>query len=266
VVVVRVGFTPNEDHILAFVGPGRRVVRRKHRLTDGGAGRSIQARRDRVLRVLQLGLDRRLEEFVQLPGRKPIADHCDIVYQTLFHHVRRDLPLGARRSLPNARLKQPQLTFLDCELDVAHVLVVLFECAHVLLEFVPSLRLHVAELFKLQGVTDACDDILPLCVRQIIAVRTLLTRSRVTSERHSRAGVASLVAEHHRLNVDRRPEVVGDLVATTVVLGALVVPRTEDRFDPLMQLLTRILRELSLRVAFDDLLERLDELLQGLYI
>ena len=81
-------------------------------------------------------------------------------------------------------------------------------------------------------------------------------------ERDARARVVAHVAEDHRHDVDRGPEVVGDLLAVAVVVRALAEPGREDRLDREVELLVRVGREVAPGVRLDDGLELLDERLE----
>ena len=109
------------------------------------------------------------------------------------------------------------------------------------------------------GHADAGHDVLALRVLQEVAVRQALARRRVARERDTRARVVALVAEHHRLHVDRRAEVVGDALEAAVVAGPLAVPRLEHGLDRVPELLLGIGRELDAVLGPDDALERLDQ-------
>ena len=71
----------------------------------------------------------------------------------------------------------------------------------------------------------------------------VLARRRVARERDAGAGVVALVAEHHRLDVDRGAEVVGDALHAAVVTRAAAVPRLEHRLDRVPELRGRVVRE-----------------------
>ena len=78
-------------------------------------------------------------------------------------------------------------------------------------------------------------------------------------KRDAGAGVHAEVAEHHRLDVDGGPEVLGDPLLAAVEPGAVGVPRVEDGAYGEVELLARVLRERPAGVVLDDLLEGLDE-------
>ncbi len=74
--------------------------------------------------------------------------------------------------------------------------------------------------------------------------------------------VVAHVAEHHRLHVDRRAEVVGDPVEVPVVRRALAVPGLEDGADGGPQLVVRVLGKPGAGVALHDRPVLADQLLE----
>ena len=106
---------------------------------------------------------------------------------------------------------------------------------------------------------DARDDVLALGVGQVLAVQHLLARVGVARERDAGARVVAHVPEHHRHDVHGRAEVVGDVLAVAVVVGALAEPRREHGLDREVELLVRVGREVAAGVGLDDPLELLDE-------
>ena len=148
---------------------------------------------------------------------------------------------------------------LDRELDVAHVAVVAFEGVHHLEQLTVALRKVVGHLIKRLGDPDAGNDVFTLRVREEVAVGTALTRGGIAGERDARAGVVTLVAEHHRLHVDCGTEVVGYPFELAVVAGTAPVPRLEHGFDRVPKLLVRVLGEVDLRLLAHNRLEGLDQ-------
>ncbi len=92
--------------------------------------------------------------------------------------------------------------------------------------------------------------------------RRLLAAGRVAGEGDAGAGVRPEVAEDHGADVDGRAEVAGDALLTAVELGAVGVPRVEDRADGEVHLLAGLLREVPAGLLGDDVLEPADEGLQ----
>ena len=110
----------------------------------------------------------------------------------------------------------------------------------------------------------ACDDVLALCIDQVLAHQLLCAGGGVTGECDAGAGAVAGVAEGHLLDVDSGAPLVGDLVHLTVDVCTGVVPAAEDSLDGLDQLILGVLREGSALVVLVDLLEGADQLLQVL--
>ena len=70
------------------------------------------------------------------------------------------------------------------------------------------------------GGVPAGDDVLALAPGQVLPVRNPLSGERIASEEDSGAGPVVEVAEHHRLDGDRRPDVVGEVVVAAIGAGA----------------------------------------------
>ena len=118
------------------------------------------------------------------------------------------------------------------------------------------LRHHI----ELLDLADAGHDVLALGVAEEVAVRTVLPGGGVAGERDSGARVVAFISEHHRLDVHRGAEVVGDALESAVVASALPVPALEDGLDRVPELLLGILGEVDAGFLLDDPLERLDQL------
>ncbi len=130
-------------------------------------------------------------------------------------------------------------------------------------ELLVRLRHLVLELADRLRRADARDHVLALGVDEVLAVQLLGAVERVARERDAGAGVVAHVAEDHAHDVHGGAEVVGDLLAVAVVVGALAEPGGEDGLDREVELLVDVGRELAAGVLADDLLE-LDD--QGLEV
>ncbi len=166
--------------------------------------------------------------------------------------IRNAAPGGA---LAHPGLQHPQLAALDSELDVAQVAVVVLQRPHDLHQLVVGLRVDLLEVLQRDRVADAGHDILALGVLQVIAVDALLAAARIAGERDPGAGVHADVAEHHRDDVDRRAQVGRDPLLPPVQDRPVRVPGVEDGPDRHVQLLARLLREITASVLADDFLE-----------
>ena len=90
---------------------------------------------------------------------------------------------------------------------------------------------------------DSGNDVLALGVQEELAVEAGLARGRIARETDSGRRRLVLVAEDHAPDVDRRAEIVRDLVCAPVDLRARGIPRFEDGAHGTHELLDGILRE-----------------------
>ena len=157
-------------------------------------------------------------------GRLDPGDRLLLADQALVDHVGRDPDGRGRRALGGARLEHVQAPALDGELEVLDVAVVLLELLPDPLELRVDRRHVGRHLGDLRRGPDAGDDVLALRVGQVLPVQHLLAGVRVAGERDAGPGVVAHVAEDHRDDVDRGPEVVGDPLVLAVVGGPLAEP------------------------------------------
>ena len=108
----------------------------------------------------------------------------------------------------------------------------------------------------------AGDDVLALCIDEVLAHELLRASGRVAREGHARAGAIAGVAERHLLDVDSGAPLIGDLVHLAVDVRARVIPAAEHSLDRLDELLVRVLREGLVLIVLIDLLEDDNELLE----
>ena len=119
-------FNANEHNFFALVCCVNRAVGIEINFSRGGTRTRRQAGGN-SFGFLHFGQvkDRR-EELIQLIRR--ISQHGGLGINQLFlHHVHRELERGGGGALAVARLQHEQLTFLNGELDVLHVLKMFFE-------------------------------------------------------------------------------------------------------------------------------------------
>ena len=134
-----------------------------------------------------------------------------------------------------------------------------FEQLHEPEQLLVGLGKLIAHRVERLGDANARDDVFALRVLEEVAVRLVLPRRRVARERDSGTGVVTLVAEHHRLHVDRGSEIVGDPLEAAVVARTAAVPRLEHGLDRVAELLLRIGREVDAGFGLHDALEGVDE-------
>ncbi len=198
------------------------------------------------------------EQLVDLGGLDAL-DGLGLGDEAFIDHLDGDLHGRVGGPLGDARLEHVELAALDRELEVLDVLVVLLELAADLEELVVRGRHLGLELADVLRRSDAGDDVLALGIHEVLAVQLVGAVERVAGEGDAGAGVVAHVAEDHRHDVDGGAEVVGDLLAVAVVVGALAEPGAEDGLDREVELLVRIGRELLAGDRRDDLLVLGDE-------
>src|SRR5207245_11551973 len=84
-------------------------------------------------------------------------------------------------------------------------------------------------------------DVLPLGVGEKVSIQDRVAGAAVAREGDAGPRVVAHVAVHHRDDVHRGAQVVGDAVDLAVVRGAARVPAAEDRLERAPQLAVRAL-------------------------
>ncbi len=135
--VVRARLPADEDHRLAGLAVLLRRVGVEHDRAAGRTGRRIQPVRRNLVR--RGGIEHRVQQLVEL-HRVDARDRLLAGDQSFVRHVGRRPERGRRRALRRARLQDVERAFLDRELDVLHVAVVLLESRHRLHQLVVRLR------------------------------------------------------------------------------------------------------------------------------
>ena len=278
------GFDADEDRLLALGGPFFGLVGEKDDLARSGSRGSGQTLGDDVGLFDRVLVEYRVQQLVELLGLYAqyggrSVDHA------LTEHLHRDADHCGAGTLAVTRLEHPQLAVLDRELEVLHILEVIFE---MLLDFVQLLvggRHHLFERRVLERPfalgnalqfgpaaraldgdllrrADTGYHVFSLSVDEVFAVENVFARSGVAREGHARSRRLAHVTEHHRLYVHGRSPFGGDVVQLAVQDGALVHPAAEYGADSAPELFPRIGREVLARVFLDRGLEAYDQFLQ----
>src|SRR5579884_4119105 len=205
----------------------------------------------------------RVEELIEL-RRRDAANGGLLIDESLLDHVHRDLHRGRTGALAVARLQHVQDAFLHRELEILHVLVVLFEVRGDVAKLAVDVRVPGLEFADGLRRADAGDHILALCIDQELAVEDLLARTGVAREPDAGAGGLAHVPEHHGLDVAGGAQAVRDLLHLAVVGRFGRPPGHEYRVAGQDELLARILREFALGGLLNDLLVLGDDGLQVL--
>ena len=235
----------HEHDLLAPLRGSGRLVGGEVHLADGGSRRRREARGEDLADLRELRVQHRVEVLVTHSGERLFLGDLPLggTLAGARGHVDRHLQRGGAGALADAGLQHPELALVDRELGVAHVAVVRLEAFEDGQQFVVDHRevqLHVVEIF---GVADARHHVFALRVDEEVAVGLVLAGRGVASEADAGAGVVVTVAEHHRLDVDRRAQIVFDLLAHAVRDRTRAVPTLEHRLDRTVQLVAWLLGE-----------------------
>ena len=242
------------DHLLCFLSS-------KDDLAAGRTGRSCQTLADDLCSLQSSSIELGMQQGIQLLGLHAqdsllLGDHA------LVHQVACDLQSSLCGALAVAGLQHVQVAVLDGELHILHVAEVVLQTGRDLNELIVHLRHLILQVADGRRSAHACDDVLALCIDQVLAHQLLRAGGGVTGECDAGAGTVAGVAECHLLHVDRSAPLVGDLVHLAVHVCTGVVPAAEDSLDSLDQLIAGILGERLALVLLIDLLEDADQFLQ----
>ena len=236
-------FGAHEHDGTALGGLGNSVVGREHDPPDGGARRGGQTYRESRQLVLRRRFDDRMQELVQVL-RLDAHDSLPVVDQALANHVHREFHCRGAGALAVASLEHVELAFLDRELEVLHVAIVLLQSAGDGPQLVVRLRERRLQFANRSGGADAGHDVLALRVQEELAVKLVRASGRIPSETDARRRRVAQVPEDHCLHVDGGAEVVGDVVHAPVVIGPRVVPGAKHGIASHLELLVSALREI----------------------
>ena len=185
-----------------------------------------------------------------------LGDHA------LVHQITCDLQSSLSGTLAVTGLQHVQVAVLDGELHILHIAEVVLQTGSDLDKLIVHLRHLILQVADGRRSAHACDDVLALCIDQVLAHQLLCAGGGVTGECNASAGTVAGVAECHLLHVDSGAPLVGDLVHLAVDVCTGVIPAAEHGLDSLDQLITGILGERLALVLLIDLLEDAHQFLQ----
>ena len=172
---------------------------------------------------VELRVEKHIERLcVDLHESLLLGDHA------LIDKIACDLDSSGSGTLTVSGLKHVELLILDGELHVLHIAVVVLEGIADSEELLVNLGENFLHLLDRHRSTNACNDVLALCVHKELAHEALLAGCGVTGERNACTGGVAHVSERHHLYVDCGTPGVRDIVVHTVDVRTGVVPRTEN--------------------------------------
>ena len=247
--VLGTGFGPDHHHRHAFRRLPFRLVRGEH----DRARHSARTGRQPFREQLPLGsrIEHRMQQLVERGGIDA-SDRLVPADQTLAGHIDGDAQCRGRSPFARACLQHIERAALHGELQVLHVTVMpLKDVADTFKRRVgPRQRRFHRRLIRscapprhrLRGA-DARHDVLALRIGQVLTIEDVLARRWIAGEAHAGGAAFSHVAEHHRLDADRRAPLNRDVIKPPVGVGARVRPGCEHRRNRAPQLRARILRK-----------------------
>ena len=170
-------------------------------------------------------IEDRLQELIEIVRRNAAGrQRLFLANETFLDHIDRKAHGGEAGPLAVPRLQHPELAFLDGELNVLHVAIVLLQRLADLFELLVNGGHVLLELGDLLGGADAGNDILALGVDEVLAVEDVFARGRVAREGDAGAAVVAHVAEDHRADIGGRAPILREAVLAAVNNGPIVHP------------------------------------------
>ena len=242
------------DHLLCLFSS-------KDDLAAGRTGRSCQTLADDLCSLQGSSVELGMQQGIQLLGLHAqdsllLGDHA------LVHQVACDLQSSLCGTLAVTGLQHIQVAVLNGELHILHIAEVVLQTGCDLNELIVHLRHLILQVADGRRSAHAGNNVLALCIDQVLAHQLLSAGGGVTGESNAGAGTVAGVTKGHLLHVDSGAPLVGDLVHLAVNVCTGVVPAAEDGLDSLDQLITGILREGTAFVLLVNLLEGADQFLQ----
>ena len=242
------------DHLLCLFSS-------KDDLAAGRTGRSCQTLADDLCSLQGSSVELGMQQGIQLLGLHAqdsllLGDHA------LVHQIAGDLQSSLCGTLAVTGLQHIQVAVLNGELHILHIAEVVLQTGSDLDKLIVHLRHLILQVADGRRSAHAGNNVLALCIDQVLAHQLLSAGGGVTGESNAGAGTVAGVTKGHLLHVDSGAPLVGDLVHLTVDVCTGVIPAAEHGLDSLDQLITGILREGTAFVLLVDLLEGADQFLQ----
>ena len=169
--------------------------------------------------------------------------HCNsllLVNHTLVNKVARNLKSSLSRSLTVSCLKHIKLFILNGKFHILHISVVVFKSFAYILELCESFGELFCHLSDRHRCTNACNNVLALCVCKELTHKLLLTGSRVSCESNTCSAVVTHITESHHLNVNGCTPRIRNIVIAAVYVRSGVIPGTEYGLDSAHKLFLRV--------------------------
>ena len=282
--VFRRGFLTNQNHGFAIGNPLFGFVSEKDDLAGRRPRRGRQTFGDDLGALDGAAFKDRVQKFIQTIRIN--TQQCSFfVDHALREHFHRRANQCSTGTLGRTGLQHPQLAFLDGELDILHIFIVIFQRRlgldqlsvdlwhdfferrefggaigfADLCQLCPTTRAIQRDLLRR---TDTGHNVLTLRIDQEFAVKHVFTGRCIARKGNARTAAVTEVTEDHGLHVNRRTPGARNIVHLTVEHGAVVIPALEHGHHGTPQLFPRIVREFATKTRTNHRLEFADHLLE----
>src|SRR6185437_14503368 len=182
--------------------------------------------------------------------------------ESFIHHVNSDADSRQPGTLAVAGLQHVKAAFLNGELKILNVAIVLLQARGDVTKLVVNFGHLLVQFADVDGRANTRHHVFTLRVHQELAIKFLDSGCRVASEADARSTGLSKIAEHHSLHVHRSAKLVRDVVDAAIDLGAIVIPGAENRVAGHGKLFQRLLWEVACGVFLYHLLVLRNHFLQ----
>ena len=264
------------------------IVGEEDNLTTSGTWRSWQTTCQHLSLHLCGLVEYWVKKFIELVWLTA-QESCLLINLALTKQVHGNLHHRCTRTLSVTSLEEPEVTLLNGELHILHIVVVLLQlildvvqlsinlrhslfhrrifrstsCLVDMLLLCPTDRAFLGNLLR---STDTCYHVLTLCIDQVLTIETVLTGSGITAEANTCSRSFAHITEHHCHDRNGCTPLCRNAFHLTIEDGTLVHPTVEHSADSSPKLIHRIGRELLARLLLDGSLEGRYQLLQLLNV
>src|SRR5512133_1546471 len=194
--ILRVCFLAEKNNFLALTEPCNCIFSSKNNFTDRSTRPGGKTFYNCINFFLFIRIGDRMEKFIKL-GRIDAENSCLLVDQLLMKHVHCHIESRSTSSLSGTALKHVENAFLNCELDIKHIMErslkdipyinkLLICSGHGFLHAMEMLVLFILGLI-VQGTwcTDTGYYVFTLCIYQPFTIEKVLACCRVTCKSNS---------------------------------------------------------------------------------
>ena len=221
--IFRGGLSTDENYLLSLIVTSLGIFRSEGQVSNSGSRRCRVTSGDR-LGILQSLFDKGgVEQLIQRTSID-LGKSFFLGANLFLGEVDSNVQSSLSSSLSSTSLEHEEMSILNCELKVLHILVVVLKLVSILYEVLIDVRHDFLELGDRIRCTDTSNDILTLSILQELSGKLLLTSGRTTSESDTSSGSGSHVTESHLHDGNSSSPISRDVIQTTEEDSTRVVP------------------------------------------